>query len=268
MHPIEAVTLGAQRALKGGRAGLSSPAIKRRREAPTTAQLLLQHVVELVSLPGNLARPHPTEWLCCRNPQSSDNIGSTVTPMTRRTLFLLLAIALTPLVRPTAAQSAPEWTPSQRQAVLDKAEHGDRSSQVWLGCAYEQGWFGDANFSEALKWFRRAAVQGDPDAEFSLGQMYADGDGVPQNYKIAADWYRKAAEHVPDYGGAGQGRNSLGLLYLEGRGVRRNPVMAYMWLRLANDDDEIAFARSQMTPAEIAEAERLTMDWQRRHSAP
>ncbi|HTZ99655.1 MAG TPA: tetratricopeptide repeat protein [Candidatus Aquilonibacter sp.] len=188
--------------------------------------------------------------------------------MTRRILFLLLAIALTPFVRAAGARSALKWTPAQRQALLDKAEHGDRSSQMWLGCAYEQGWFGETNFPEALKWFRKAAAQGDPDAQFSLGRMYADGEGVAQNYKLAAGWYRMAAEHVPDYGGAGQGRNALGLLYLDGRGVPKSYVQAYMWFRLAKDDEAAADARSHMSSAEIAGAERLIADWQRRHATP
>jgi uncharacterized protein len=187
--------------------------------------------------------------------------------MTRRISFLLLAIALT-LVRAAAAQSAPKWTAGQRQVLLDKAERGDRSSQMWLGCAYEQGWFGETNFPEALRWFRKAAAQGDPDAQFSLGQMYADGEGVPQNYRLAAHWYRVAAEHVPDYGGAGQGRNELGLLYLDGRGVTKSYVQAYMWFRLARDDDEAAVARSRMNSADIAEAERLAADWLRHHAGP
>ena len=75
--------------------------------------------------------------------------------------------------------------------------------EMWLGAGYEQGWFGQTNYSEALKSFRRAAEQGDPDAQVSLGQMYEDGEGVTQSYSLAAKWYRKAAEHDVDLGGAG-----------------------------------------------------------------
>jgi uncharacterized protein len=48
---------------------------------------------------------------------------------------------------------------------------------MWLGAAYEQGWFGKTNFHEALRWFRKAAAQGDPDAQNALGQMYQDCAG-------------------------------------------------------------------------------------------
>lgn len=139
---------------------------------------------------------------------------------------------------------------------------------MWLGAAYEQGWFGTTNFQEALKWFRRAAAQGDPDAQNSLGQMYEDGEGVQQNYLLAAKWYRRAAEHVPDLGGAGQGRNNLGLLYLDGLGVPKNYVQAYMWFRLAGSNDNLSYAKSHMNSAQILEAERMAMDWKGRHPEP
>jgi TPR repeat protein len=41
---------------------------------------------------------------------------------------------------------------------------------------------------------------------------------------LATEWYLKAAEHFPDLGGAGQGRNSLGLLYMQGLGVPQDYI--------------------------------------------
>src|SRR5215467_6097985 len=132
---------------------------------------------------------------------------------------------------------------------------------MWLGTGYEQGWFGKADSQEALKWTRRAAKRGDPDAQNGLGQMYENGEGVPQNYAQAAKWYRKAAEHVPNLGGAGQGRNNLGLLYLSGHGVPKDVVRAYMWFLLADTDMNLSDAKTQMTAAQIREAERMAADW-------
>src|SRR5882724_2045801 len=77
-----------------------------------------------------------------------------------------------------------KWTEADRKALLAKAQRGDTGSQFWLGAAYEQGWFGKADFQEALKWFRRAAAHGNADAQTSLGQMYEDGEGVKQNYVL------------------------------------------------------------------------------------
>jgi tetratricopeptide (TPR) repeat protein len=164
---------------------------------------------------------------------------------------------------------SPKWTAADERALLAKAQQGDVSSQMWLACAYEQGWFGKTNIAEALKWFGRSAEQGDPDAQFSMGQMYEDGEGVIQNYALAAEWYRRAAEHVPDLRGAGQGRYHLGLLYLDGHGVPKDYVQAYMWLNLALESNpDLHFAKDHMTPEQIIEAERLVVEWKTRHPMP
>ena len=179
-----------------------------------------------------------------------------------------MLISWSPIVAQTAdpqqavvKHTSTQWTPPDERLLLAKARQGDASSQMWLGAAYEQGWFGNANFPQALKWFRRAAKQGDPDAQNSLGQMYENGEGVSQNYVLAARWYRKAAEHVPDLGGAGQGRNDLGLLYLEGLGVPKDYVQAYMWFSLSagGKNPNLAYARERMTQSQILEAERLVL---------
>jgi TPR repeat protein len=96
--------------------------------------------------------------------------------------------------------------------------------------------------------------------------MYEDGEFVSRNYALAAKWYRKAAEHVPDLGGAGTGRNSLGLLYLNGLGVPKNYVLAYMWFALAEVETNLKEAESHMTPAQVAQAQRMAQDWTKRHS--
>jgi len=165
---------------------------------------------------------------------------------------------------------SPKWTEADEKALLAKALRGDAGSQMWLGCAYEQGWFGKTNFPEALKWFRKSAEQGDPDAQNELGQMYEDGEGVIQNYSLAAKWYRKAAEHDVDLGGAGQGRNNLGILYLDGHGVPKDYVQAYMWFRLSGGESNpnLSIAKAHMTPEQILEAERLVEEWKSRHIKP
>jgi len=188
-------------------------------------------------------------------------------------IFLLLALAslagsqATHSTQATSAATSqnPKWTEADRKALLAKAQRGDTGSQFWLGTGYEQGWFGKTDFQEALKWFRRAAAHDNADAQNSLGQMYEHGEGVEQNHILAAKWYRKAADHVPNLGGAGQGRNNLGLLYLEGLGVPKNYVQAYMWFKLANTETNLAYAKAQMTPAQVLEAERMAMEWKNRH---
>jgi len=160
------------------------------------------------------------------------------------------------------------WTDEKLKDYLARAESGDANAQSWLGAGYEQGWFGKPDVKEAFKWLSRAAAQGNPDAQFILGQMYETGEGVWQNYAQAANWYRLAAEHVPDFGGAGQGRNNLGLLYMHGLGVPKDFIQAYMWFSLSNFESNLSDAKDQLTPAQVSEAERMIEDWKRNHPEP
>jgi uncharacterized protein len=198
--------------------------------------------------------------------------------MKRRILFpsiviplvapLLVAAPQTPHSMQPASASISQrskWTEADRKALLARARHGDAGAQFWLGAGFEQGWFGKVNFQKALKWLRKAAAHGNPDAQVTLGQMYENGEGVPQNYEQAAKWYRKAAEHVPDLGGAGQGRNNLGLLYMGGLGVPKDYVQAYMWFRLTNFETNLSYAKAQMTPAQVLEGERMAAEWKSYH---
>src|SRR5499425_2779775 len=191
-------------------------------------------------------------------------------------LSSLLLVALVPFsgtaqtpqsARPTPVSNShlTKWTEIDKEALLTKALQEDVSAQFWLGTAYEQGWFGKADYQEALKWLRRAAKRGDPDAQNCLGQMYENGEGVPQNYVQAAKWFRKAAEHVPDLGGAGQGRHRLAQLYMEGLGVPRDYAQAYFWLSLWGGSDVAVVAKKHLSDAQVQEADQQVNEWQQQH---
>ena len=149
------------------------------------------------------------------------------------------------------------------------AENGVAEAQFWLGVAFDQNpWFGVTDKKEALKWYKRAGEGDLPEAENELGLRYQLGDGVEQNYVQAAYWFRKAAEHVPNLGGAGQGRNNLGLLYADGCGVPKDLVQAYMWFSLAGSDMNIRDVQDKMTPAQILQAQHRAEEWKKRYPDP
>jgi tetratricopeptide (TPR) repeat protein len=163
----------------------------------------------------------------------------------------------------------PNWAEPNKEAFLAGARRGDASAQFWLGEAYEQGLLGNApDFREALRWLRKSAAQDNPDAQNEVGRMYEKGEGVTRNYVAAAAWYRKAAEHVPDFGGASQGRNNLAMLYMNGLGVPKDYVKAYMWLSLTNFERSLADAKTHLSSTQVLEAERMAEDWKCHHPEP
>ncbi len=139
------------------------------------------------------------------------------------------------------------------------ADQGDVKAQYNLGCFYRDGEGVPQNDAEASKWFRKAADQGLPEAQYNLAFRYDKGLGVPQDYAEAAKWYRKSAEQ-----GVGSAQFNLGLMYYNGQGVPQDYVQAYIWFNLSasNGNTDASHNRDviarYMTPAQIAEAQRLT----------
>ncbi len=127
--------------------------------------------------------------------------------------------------------------------------------------AYKRG-----EYATAVRLWRPLAERGHAETQFALGIMYQLGLGMPQDWAKAAKWYRKAAEQ-----GHASAPSYLGLMYDMGQGVLQDYVQAHKWYNIAafrmsgetrdravKHRDDIA---AKMTPAQIAEARRLTREW-------
>ncbi len=101
--------------------------------------------------------------------------------------------------------------------------------------------------------------------------MYDNSRGVPQDYAEAVKWYCKAAEQ-----GFAEAQFNLGVIYGKGQRVPQDYVQAHMWYNLAasrlppgSDRDMAVMNRealaARMTPAQIAEAQRLAREWMEKH---
>jgi uncharacterized protein len=135
------------------------------------------------------------------------------------------------------------------------AEQGYADAQYKLGVAYDFGRGVPQNYAAAKSWFQKAAEQGNAAAQSDLGFMYVKGHGVPQDYAAAMTWFQKAAEQ-----GNATAQFNLGNMYFRGRGVPQDYVLAQMWFILAAAVGESSAAQ-YMTPAQIAEAQKLAREW-------
>ena len=99
----------------------------------------------------------------------------------------------------------------------------------------EEGWaaFERGDYATALRLWRPLAAQGNAFAQSNLGFMYDTGQGVPQDYVQAHMWADLAASRFPP--SATEDRDQA----VKGRD----------------------FVPSKMTPAQLAEAQRLVRDW-------
>jgi len=115
------------------------------------------------------------------------------------------------------------------------AERGEPSAQSTLGSMYARGIGTSKDYVEALKWYRLSAEQGTATALENLGAIYEKGLGVPPDYVEAHKWYGLAIERTTD------GKNRK---------------------RLSKSRENVAV---KLTPAEIAEAQKLAREWDAAH---
>jgi len=114
-------------------------------------------------------------------------------------------------------------------AIGQGAEHGHAKAQRWVGALHATGCESlqlRQDYTEAARWYRKAAEQGCAPAQCDLGRMYADGRGVPQDYVLAHMWFNLA-------GASG-----------DTEGIKCRDAVA-----------------GKMTRSQIAEAQRLAREW-------
>lgn len=164
-------------------------------------------------------------------------------------------------------QGVPKNTIEAMKWFRKSAEQENAFNQNYLGILYRDGIDVPQDYNEAVRWFRKSAEQGYAHAQHNLGVMYDNGKGVSQDDIEAAKWYRLSAEQ----GNAGA-QNNLGVNYDNGKGVPQDYVQAHMWFNLAaaglkdkTDREGAASNRDmvaeKMTPAQIAEAQKLAREW-------
>ncbi len=132
---------------------------------------------------------------------------------------------------------------------------------------FDEGWaaYQRGDFGTALREWQPLAEQGEATAQYNLGIMYKKGQGVPHDYAEAVKWYRRAAEQ-----GSPGAQYNLGIMYGEGQGVPQDYVQAHLWWNLSaaqgneNGRKNREIVAERMTPAQIAEAQRVAREWKQK----
>ena len=185
-------------------------------------------------------------------------------------LIVLTVLATMVLSAPTFSHQDSRPLTEQQIADLRAYAEDDVETQFHLGVSYANGLRVPKDDVEATRWFRMAAEQGNMFAQNVLGTHYARGIGVSEDDAEAVQWYLLAAEQ-----GHLGAQEFLGAKYWIGKGVPQDYVQSHMWLNLAasrltgEDLEKAVEARDSvaqmMTPAQIAEAQRLAREWEVAH---
>ncbi len=154
-------------------------------------------------------------------------------------------------------------TMNEAQAYNDSHDVSNHSDEFNKGkVAYDKG-----DYKTALREWQPLAQRGNAEAQLYLGRIYYNGMGVSQDYQQAIKWFSLASEQ-----GHTVAQIALAFAYYDGNGVAKNIVLTQMWFNVAasNGGKEIASLRdkfaTEMTPEQIAEAEKLTQEWLANHN--
>ena len=140
-------------------------------------------------------------------------------------------------VAPASEVKTPLAEVKSIQDLKAKAVKGDRGAQRDLAIAYQEGEGVAQDYTEAAKWFHKAAEQGDMFSQFATGSNYEQGEGVAKNLPEALRWYRKAADQ-----GYARAQFNVGNSYYHGLGVTRNFAEAIKWYRTCAEEGDVLVA--------------------------
>lgn len=124
--------------------------------------------------------------------------------------------------------------------------------------------FKSGNYSEAVRWYRKAAEQGNRKAQYWLGISYLGGHGIASDNLMAFHWINKAAEQ-----GDGDSLCFLGACSVDGlKGfIQRDMTEAYKFFIHAhaagqeNADGWIKLLHASLSPQELAEGEQRAREY-------
>lgn len=152
-------------------------------------------------------------------------------------------------------------------------KQGNPAAKTTVGFMYLHGLGVPQDGIKAHSLLLDAAQQGDWQAQYNISGMYLRGVGVTRNSAEAAKWLERVAER-----GLGQAQFMLGRMYSQGKELPTNYVQSYMWyslaasnvafgenFKIASKHERTKFAEEKMTPEQILQAKKLTIEWAAAH---
>lgn len=197
-----------------------------------------------------------------------------------------------------AINPAPTPATAGPASLREAADAGDPRALFEIGSRYAEGRNGEADMTEAARWYQRAADAGFAPAQYRIGSFYEKGLGVERDvakaralyeasatqgnasamhnlavlYAMGADgapdnenavkWFTAAADH-----GIKDSQFNLGILAAKGVGMPQDLEASYKWFALVakGGDSDAAAKRDEIAktlkPAELEKAKASADQW-------
>jgi len=127
---------------------------------------------------------------------------------------------------------------------------------------------GASNYTEALGLCEKAAKQHYSPGAYCAGKLYEEGLGVGRNLSTAASWFSEAATM-----GNAAGTLRLGQMYWKGEGLKQDKIAAYEFIYLASTSNlaeakqERELLEKELTVKEQEKGKSKAVAFLRRHPA-
>lgn len=86
--------------------------------------------------------------------------------------------------------------PQLYEKLKNDALDGNANAQYQLAQAFDYGYTGVADLSEAVKWYLHAAENNHSEAQFILGYFYCRGIGFQKNCEQAEFWFNASGRNI------------------------------------------------------------------------
>ena len=138
----------------------------------------------------------------------------------------------------SGSQIWPEEYSEAARWYMRAAEKGHAVAQHYLAELYVKGRGVPEDYTEAVKWQRKAAEQGYAKAQKALAEMYEAGiDSFPQDSLEAVKWFKRASvQGSIATESENTGAGTLAFSYYYGRGVAQDGAEAMKWYRREERD--------------------------------
>lgn len=129
----------------------------------------------------------------------------------------------------------PNYEMTIKWYMIAAKQHNDSESQFRLGRMYQYGYGVEKNTSEALSWYKKAAIQNHEEACFKLGILYSSGNIIKEDDNAAIKWFIKAAKQ-----GDKTAESILERYYIDGFKLDKEYNQKFDILLIARSKDENA----------------------------
>ncbi|MCV6599750.1 MAG: sel1 repeat family protein [Alphaproteobacteria bacterium] len=79
--------------------------------------------------------------------------------------------------------------------LIERADAGESKTQYTLGLLYQQGYFGEIDYKNVLKYYTLAVEQDNPLAMYGLASMYNNGRGIKKDREKAIHYYEMCSKY-------------------------------------------------------------------------